>query len=479
MNYGIILHILGLAGCFEALFLVMPAAVALIYGEKVFTSYLISIVLCAAASGALLINKPKKRTMYAREGFVAVALVWVWMSVFGAVPFVLTGEIPFYVDALFETISGFTTTGASILTNVEALSRASLFWRSFTHWVGGMGILVFILAIMPNRGNGTSVHLMRAESPGPSVSKLVPRIRYTAMILYAIYFGMTLLEIILLRAAGMPLFDAVTLSFGTAGTGGFAIKCDSVGGYTMLQQGIITVFMILFGVNFTFYYCLLTKKKKQVFAMTEVWTYLVIITVSILAIGLNITPMFDNAGLAFHHAAFQVGSIITTTGFGTVDFNLWPAFSKTILVTLMFIGACAGSTGGGIKVSRLILLVKGITKEISLSIHPRSVRKVKMEGRTVESEIIRSVNAFIALYLIIFVLSVLAVSLDEMDLVTNFTAVAATLNNIGPGLEVVGPAGNFSSFSAFSKLVLCFDMLAGRLELMPMLMLLVPFTWKR
>lgn len=479
MNYGMILHILGLAGCFEALFLVMPAIIALIYGEEVFRVYLFSIVLCAVAGGALVIRKPGKSTMFAREGFVAVALAWIWMSAFGALPFVLTGEIPSYIDALFETISGFTTTGASILTNVEALSHASLFWRSFTHWVGGMGILVFILAIMPNGGNGTTVHLMRAESPGPSVSKLVPKIRSTAMILYAIYFGMTLLEILLLLASGMPLFDAVTLSFGTAGTGGFAIKCDSVGSYTMLQQGIITVFMILFGVNFTFYYCLLTKKRKHIFSMTEVWTYFGIIAVAILAIGINVMPLFESAGEAFHHAAFQVGSIITTTGFGTVDFNLWPAFSKTILVTLMFIGACAGSTGGGIKVSRLILLVKGITKEVSLAIHPRSVRKVRMEGRTVESEVIRSVNAFIALYLIIFVLSVLFISLDEMDLVTNFTAVAATLNNIGPGLEVVGPAGNFSSFSAFSKLVLCFDMLAGRLELIPMLMLLVPSTWKR
>lgn len=479
MNYGVILHILGLAGCFEALFLVMPAVVALIYGESVFTSYLISIVTCAAASGILLVKRPKKNTMYAKEGLVGVALVWIWMSVFGAIPFVLTGEIPSYVDALFETISGYTTTGASILTNVEALSHASLFWRSFTHWIGGMGILVFILAIVPNKGNGTSVHLMRAESPGPSVSKLVPKIRYTALILYAIYFSMTVVEIVLLLAAGMPVFDALTLSFGTAGTGGFAIKSDSVGGYTMLQQGIITVFMILFGVNFTFYYHILKRKAKQTFAMTEVWMYLGIIAVSIVAIGINITPMFENAGSAFHHAAFQVGSIITTTGYGTVDFNLWPSFSKTILVTLMFIGACAGSTGGGIKVSRMLLLMKGIRKEIFIACHPRSVRKVKMEGRTVEAEVIRSVNAFIALYLIIFVLSVLMVSLDEMDLVTNFTAVAATLNNIGPGLGVVGPAGNFSSFSILSKLVLCFDMLAGRLELIPMLMLLVPSTWKR
>lgn len=479
MNYGMIIHTLGLAAGFEALFLLMPVLIALCYGENVFGIYLLSAAGCAALAGLFLCRKPKKLTMYAKEGLIAVALVWILLSMLGAAPFVLTGEIPFYVDAFFETVSGFTTTGASILTDVEALSHASLFWRSFTHWIGGMGILVFILAIIPNKGNGTIMHLMRAESPGPSVSKLVPRVRHTALILYAIYFGMTLLQIVLLLLAKMPLYDAVTLAFGTAGTGGFAIKGDSVGSYTMLQQSIITIFMVLFGVNFTFYFCVLKKKIKQCFSMTEVWLYLAIIAVSVAAIGMNILPMFENAGQAFHHAAFQVGSIITTTGFGTADFNTWPAFSKTILVTLMFIGACAGSTGGGIKVSRIMLLVKGITKEISLSSHPRSIRKVKMDGRAVESEVIRSVNAFIALYFLIFALSVLVISLDELDLVTNFTAVAATLNNIGPGLEVVGPAGNFSAFSPLSKLVLCFDMLAGRLELMPMLMLLVPSVWRK
>ena len=477
MNYGMILRILGLAGCFEATFMVLPMVVALIYGEDVFMSYLITALICAAVGIALLAKKPKKTTLYAKEGLVAVALVWIQMSVLGALPFTLTGEIPFYIDALFETISGFTTTGASILTDVEALSQASLFWRSFTHWIGGMGILVFILALVPNDGNGTIMHLMRAESPGPSVSKLVPRIRQTAMILYAIYFGMTIVEMILLLVAKMPLFDAITLSFGTAGTGGFAIKGDSIGGYTLLQQGIITIFMILFGVNFTFYYLLLRKKAKQCLGMAEVWTYFAIIAVAVVAIGINIMPMFEHAGLAFHHAAFQVGSIITTTGYATVDFNLWPGFSKTILVTLMFVGACAGSTGGGIKVSRIILLVKGVFKEISISRHPRAVRKVRMEGRVVSSEVIRSVNSYLAIYFMIFVVSILMISLDELDLVTNFTAVTATLNNIGPGLEVVGPTGNFSAFSPLSKLVLCFDMLAGRLELMPMLML--PYLWKK
>ena len=318
---------------------------------------------------------------------------------------------------------------------------------------------------------------MKAESPGPNVSKLVPKIRYTAAILYAIYFGMTLIQIILLLISKMPLFDTLCITFGTAGTGGFSIKSDGCAGYTMLQQGIITTFMILFGVNFTFYFCILKKKIKQVSSMTEVWAYLAIIAASILAITFNISGGFLSLFQAFHHAAFQVGSIITTTGFSTVDFNQWPGFSRTILVTLMFVGACAGSTGGGIKVSRILLLLKGIGREISLALHPRSVKRVRMEGRTVETEVIRSVNAYLALYMIIFVASVLIVSLDEKDLVTNFTAVAATLNNVGPGLGLVGPAGNFSGFSNLSKLVLSFDMLAGRLELIPMLMIFVPSVW--
>ena len=477
MNYGMIFYILGMASGFEALFLLLPILVSLIYGESVLSSYLISCGICALFCGVSTLRKPKKITLYTKEGLVAVALVWIWFSVFGAVPFMLTGEIPNFFDAFFEVSSGFTTTGASILTNVEALSRASLFWRSFTHWVGGMGILVFILAFIPNKGNGTIVHLMKADSPGPNVSKLVPKIRYTAAILYAIYFGMTLIQIILLLISKMPLFDTLCITFGTAGTGGFSIKSDGCAGYTMLQQGIITTFMILFGVNFTFYFCILKKKIKQVSSMTEVWAYLAIIAASILAITFNISGGFSSLFQAFHHAAFQVGSIITTTGFSTVDFNQWPGFSRTILVTLMFVGACAGSTGGGIKVSRILLLLKGIGREISLALHPRSVKRVRMEGRTVETEVIRSVNAYLALYMIIFVASVLIVSLDEKDLVTNFTAVAATLNNVGPGLGLVGPAGNFSGFSNLSKLVLSFDMLAGRLELIPMLMIFVPSVW--
>ena len=384
---------------------------------------------------------------------------------------------PEFFDAFFEVSSGFTTTGASILTNVETLSHASLFWRSFTHWVGGMGILVFILAFIPNKGNGTIVHLMKAESPGPSVSKLVPKIRYTAAILYAIYFGMTLIQIILLLISKMPLFDTLCITFGTAGTGGFSIKSDGCAGYTMLQQG--HHHYVYDPVWCQLYLLLLHFEEKDQAGFKYDGSLGISGDHSGFHPGdhLQYFRGFSSLFQAFHHAAFQVGSIITTTGFSTVDFNQWPGFSRTILVTLMFVGACAGSTGGGIKVSRILLLLKGIGCEISLALHPRSVKRVRMEGRTVETEVIRSVNAYLALYMIIFVASVLIVSLDEKDLVTNFTAVAATLNNVGPGLGLVGPAGNFSGFSNLSKLVLSFDMLAGRLELIPMLMIFVPSVW--
>ncbi len=479
MNYRVIFNLLSSASFFEAAFLLLPLVTALIYGENVAMAYVISILICLGVGTLFRLFRPKETTMHAKEGFYAVAVCWILFSLLGAIPFVITKEIPNYIDALFETVSGFTTTGASILTDVESLTHASLFWRSFTHWVGGMGILVFIMAILPSKGNGSIIHLMRAESPGPSVSKLVPKIRQTAAILYAIYFGLTVLEIILLLIGRMPLFDALTLSFGTAGTGGFGVKGDSIGSYTLFQQGVITVFMILFGINFNFYYFLLARKFGQAIGISEVRVYLLVILSSVVMIGLNTMFMYDNAFLAFHHAAFQVGSIMTTTGYTTTDFNLWPAFSKTILVALMFVGACAGSTGGGIKVSRIMLFLKGIKNELALAAHPRSIRKVKMDGHTVEPEVIRSVNAYFALYIVIFAVSVLIISLNEFDLTTNFTAVAATLNNIGPGLELVGPTGNFSYFSWGSKLVLIFDMLAGRLELIPLFMLFAPPTWKR
>lgn len=478
MNYAIIRYILGVVLKFEALFLCLPAAVGFIYQEKTVFSFLISILLCLAVGVVLSWKKPENSVFYASEGFAAVSLSWIVLSIFGALPFCISREIPSFTDALFETISGFTTTGASILNDVEALSHCTLFWRSFTHWIGGMGVLVFILAVFPMSG-GYHMYLMKAESPGPSVEKLVPKVKNTAMILYGIYTAMTLLEIILLFATGMPLFDSLTLSFGTAGTGGFGIRNDSIGGYAPHLQVIITVFMILFGVNFNVYYLMLCKKFRQVFHSQEVLTYLGIILASGLIIAFNIRHIFPNPLEALRHAFFQVGSIITTTGYGTTDFNVWPQISKTLLVMLMFIGACAGSTGGGIKVSRIIIMLKSVIKELFTIVHPRAVRKIKMDGRSVEHDTLRAVNVFVVAYAFIFFFSLLAIAWDNFDFTTNFTAVAATLNNIGPGLEKVGPTANFASFSPFSKYVLMFDMLTGRLEIFPMLILLSPVTWKR
>ena len=479
MNYGMIVYMLGWICLFEAMFMALPLMVAVIYKEPAGWAYLMVLVLCAVLGLLLTRRKVKNRKIYGRDGLVIVAFCWIVLSIFGAAPFVISGDIPSFTDALFETISGFTTTGSSILNDVEALSRANLFWRSFTHWIGGMGVLVFILALLPIKAGGAGMYIMRAESPGPRVRKLVPKIKTTAMILYAIYFGMTVLQIILMLLAGTPLFDAMVLSFGSAGTGGFAIKNDGLASYTNLQQAIVTVAMILFGVNFNFYYLLLRRKPRQALACTEVWAYLGIIAASILVITIQVLPGFETVYQAFHHTAFQVSSIITTTGYSTADFNEWNALSKTILVLIMFVGACAGSTGGGIKVSRIIILLKGVRKEVMRVCHPRSIKKVKMDGHSLEHEAVHSVYAFVIIYICIFVVSLLVITLDEKDLVTNFTAVAATINNIGPGLNIVGPAGNFSSFSDLSKFVLMFDMLAGRLELLPLLVLFVPSTWKK
>jgi len=479
MNYGMIVYMLGWICLFEAMFMALPLMVAVIYQEPAGWAYLMVLVLCAVLGLLLTRRKVKNRKIYGRDGLVIVAFCWIVLSIFGAAPFVISGDIPSFTDALFETISGFTTTGSSILNDVEALSRANLFWRSFTHWIGGMGVLVFILALLPIKAGGAGMYIMRAESPGPRVRKLVPKIKTTAMILYAIYFGMTVLQIILMLLAGTPLFDAMVLSFGSAGTGGFAIKNDGLASYTNLQQAIVTVAMILFGVNFNFYYLLLRRKPRQALACTEVWAYLGIIAASILVITIQVLPRFETVYQAFHHTAFQVSSIITTTGYSTADFNEWNALSKTILVLIMFVGACAGSTGGGIKVSRIIILLKGVRKEVMRVCHPRSIKKVKMDGHSLEHEAVHSVYAFVIIYICIFVVSLLVITLDEKDLVTNFTAVVATINNIGPGLNIVGPAGNFSSFSDLSKFVLMFDMLAGRLELLPLLVLFVPSTWKK
>ena len=478
MNYRIITFIIGWVLNFEAVFMAPAAAVALIYRERAGFSLLITMALCLLCGVVLIRGGIKNKTMYAREGFVAVALCWIVLSVFGALPFVISGSIPSYIDALFEIVSGFTTTGSSILAEVEPLPRCLLLWRSFTHWIGGMGVLVFVMAILPLTG-GSSMYLMKAESPGPSVGKLVPKVKSTAMLLYKMYLGLSVLQLIFLLLGGMPLFDSLTTMFGTAGTGGFGIKNDSIGGYSMYLQGVVTVFMILFGVNFNIYYLLLKRRFSEALKSAEVRTYFIIILASVILITVNISGMFPNVFDALHHAAFQVGSIITTTGFATADFDLWPSFSKTILVLLMFVGACAGSTGGGIKVSRIVILFKSVLKELDFIVHPRNIRKLKMDGRVVEHAVIRSVNVFLISYLFIFAGSVLLISLDNFDFTTNFTAVAATINNIGPGLAVVGPTQNFGGFSDFSKIVLTFDMLVGRLELFPLLILFSRRTWSK
>lgn len=478
MNIGIVFYFLGWVLGIEGILMILPCLVALIYQEPS-GFYFLGVALFCGISGWLLAHKKLKSTVfYAKEGFVAVSLSWIVLSFFGALPFFLSGEIPLLEDALFEVISGFTTTGASVLSDVEALSRCMLMWRSFTHWIGGMGVLVFILAVLPLAG-GYNIHIMRAESPGPSVGKLVPRVRTTAKILYLIYLFITVVQIILLLFTGMPLFDAMAMSFGTAGTGGFGIVNSSCGDYTALQQWIFTIFMILFGVNFNVYYLFLIRKPKDALHCEEMRGYLGIILVSTLLITWNIRGMFPNILTALRHAAFQVGSIITTTGYSTTDFDLWPGFSKTILVSLMFIGACAGSTGGGIKVSRIAIAVKTVNKELSSLIHPRNVKVLKYEGKPIEHNVLRSINTYLVAYILIFVVSLLLISLDNFDLTTNFTAIAATLNNIGPGLEKVGPTCNFGIFSPFNKYILMFDMLAGRLELFPMLLLFSPRTWMR
>lgn len=478
MNYAMLLYILGHILKFESAFLMLPALVGLIYKEKEGFAFLFVGAICFLIGFLLRRKKPTVSTLYPRNGFVTVALSWIVMSIFGALPFTLSGDIPFYVDALFETISGFTTTGASILSDVEALSHASLFWRSFTHWIGGMGVFVFILAILPMLG-GSTMNLMKAESPGPSVSKLVPHVTDTAKILYGIYIAITISEIILLCAFQMPLFDALTLSFGTVGTGGFGIKNDSIGGYSPALQNIITIFMILSGVNYSFYFFLLSKKIKDAFRMEEVRWYFLIILAAAGTIIYDTHQMYASLGETVRHAFFQVGSIITTTGYGTTDFDLWPSLSKTVILLLMFVGACAGSTGGGMKVSRLVILFKTIQKELSLINHPREIRKIRLDGHVVEHATLRSTNVFFVIYFAVLFGSTLLVSLDEFDFTTNFSAVVSMLNNIGPGLSLVGPTRNFSIFSNFSKFVLMFDMLAGRLELFPMMVLFLPSTWRK
>ena len=477
MNYGIILNTLGWVMNIEALCMTLPLLCAFVYKESIIP-FAVAIGICLAFGLPFVIKSPKNKTFYSKEGFITVALSWIVISFLGAVPFVVSGYIPDFVDAFFETVSGFTTTGASILSDVEALPKSLIFWRSFTHWIGGMGVLVFLVALLPLSG-GSNMYLLKAESPGPSVSKLVPKVKSTAKILYVIYISMTFIQIILLLLGGMDLFDSLTLTFGTAGTGGFGITNSGFADYSSYVQIVCTVFMILFGIDFSVYYLIILRRFREAFRSSEVRTYLTIIFVSVILITSNCMSLYSSIGEALKHSAFQVGSIITTTGYSSVDFNLWPEFSKTILVILMFIGACAGSTGGGMKVSRIIILVKSIVKEAKIAVHPRATHKITMNGRLVAHETIRATNVFMVSYFIIFFLSLLIISIDNMSFTTNFTAVAATINNIGPGLDMVGPTSNFGAYSPFSKLVLSFNMLLGRLEIFPLLTLFSPFTWRK
>ena len=477
MNGAMIVYILGQVLRIEGLLMLPSFLVGLIYGEKQGWAYLLMGAVCLITGTLMALKKPKNTMIYLKEGCVSTALCWIILSAFGAVPFVLTGEIPRYIDAMFETVSGFTTTGSSILTDVEAMSHPSLFWRSFTHWIGGMGVLVFLLAVLPMAG-GSQLQLMKAESPGPSGGKLVPQVGATARLLYLLYFGLAVMTIVLLLLGGMDPFDAITISFGTAGTGGFGVKADSCASYSPYCIWVITIFMLLFGVNFNFYYFLFFNRIRDAFKMEEVRWYFIIVAA---ATGVCFLGIMDEYGTfeALTHATFQVATIITTTGFATVDFNFWHSAAKTVLVLLMFCGACAGSTGGGIKVSRIIVFVKSAVKEVGSYIHPRSVKRVKVEGKPVEHEAIRSINVYLTTYVVIFALSVFAISLEGKDLITTFTSVAATINNIGPGLEQVGPSASFAHMTDLSKWVLIFAMLAGRLELFPMLILFHPTIWKQ
>ena len=478
MNYPMIFHTLGWVVNFEGICMLLPFFCSLGFSEQNPFLFLICMGICFLVGIPLTLIRPKEKSMFAKEGFVIVALSWILLSIFGALPFFLSKQIPLFSDALFETASGFTTTGASILPSVEALPKSMLFWRSFTHWIGGMGVIVFLVALLPLSG-GDNLHLLRAESPGHSVGKLVPHVKSTAKILYSIYLGLTLLQFGLMMAGGLDWFSSLTLTFGTAGTGGFSILNTGIATYSPYIQWVITVFMFIFGVDFTFYYCILMRRYKTAFSMEEVRTYLGIVLVATLLVCLNAFSAIGITEESLRHSAFQVSSIITTTGYSTMNFDLWPQFAKMILVALMFMGACAGSTGGGLKVSRVIVLFKSILKEIRVLTHPKCTTRVKLNGRPLEHETLRGITVFFIAYMFIFAFALLIISFDNFDFTTNFTAVAATIGNIGPGLSGVGPTANFSGYSPLSTLVLTLVMIAGRLEIFPMLVLFSRKTWKR
>ena len=478
MNIKMTIYILGRMLGVEALVLLIPAFVGILYGEPV-SAFLF-------ASGVLAIvyilfghKKPKNTTIYGKEGFVIIALAWILWSIFGALPFFLSGAIPSYVDAFFETVSGFTTTGSTILTDIASMPKGMNFWRCLTHWIGGMGVLVFVMVIV-SLEEKNSMHLMRAEVPGPETDKLVPKARSSAKILYSMYLGLTVVQVLLLKAGGMDWYDSIIHSFSTAGTGGFNNRNNSVAYYDSAYiDGVITTFMILFGINFNMYYLLLLKKAKAVFKNEEVRVYLGIIASATFLITANIFKMYGSFGKAFRYAVFQVASVITTTGFATADYNLWPEFSKCILLTIMVVGACAGSTGGGMKVSRIIIMFKSVWKEIKRMLKPKSVSIVKVNGKKEEESTLNGVYMYVVAYVLFFILSVLLISLNNFDFATTFSSVLTTINNIGPGIAAVGPVENFSAFSDFSKIIFCLDMLVGRLEIFPFLVLFSPDLWKR
>lgn len=459
--------------------MLLPFLVSLIYQETAAISIGISIVI-AVVGGFLLsrIFNPGTKVIYAKEGFVITALCWFALSAVGALPFFISGEIPSYIDAFFETVSGFTTTGASILTDVESMSKGLLFWRSFTHWIGGMGVLVFVMAIIPTISD-RSIHLLRAEVPGPIVGKLVPKMKQTTRILYIIYIAITLIEIVFLLLGGMNLFEACVHAFGTAGTGGFGIKATSIGGYSPYLQWVITVFMLIFGVNFNLYYLILLKRIKAAFKSSEFWTYIGIVAVAVTIISINISHLYDTVSETVRHSAFQVASIITTTGYATTDFNVWPDLSRMILFLLMFIGGCAGSTAGGIKVARVIMLCKVIKTELQRMIHPRSVKVSRFEGKTVDRTTMSSVSSYLAIYTMFYCVIVFVVAFNGFNIETTVSAVSACFNNIGPAFGIAGPAGSYADFSALSKIVLSLAMLFGRLEIYPIILTLSPSTWAK
>ena len=483
MNYRMIGRFFSAILAIEAAFMLPAIAVSLIYGEKnVAVAYVICIAALLAVSGIFrYFGRNAQKRFYAREGLVCVGLAWLIISMFGALPFVITKEIPNFIDALFEIVSGFTTTGASILGDVEAMSKGLLYWRSFSHWVGGMGVLVFMMAFLSDKGKDTgyTVHILRAESPGPEVAKLVPHMRDSSLVLYGLYIGLTILNIIFLLIGKMPVFDAFCIAFGTAGTGGFGVRADSCGSYSPYLQTVTTVFMLLFGVNFNLYFLLILRRFKDIISDAELHVYLGVVAVSIALISINVSGTFPTIGETIHHAAFQVATIITTTGYSTVDFNTWPSLSKAIMLTLMVIGACAGSTGGGMKCSRILLMFRAAKRFIHKAVYPQRVEKVRVNDHPVSENTMNGVSLYLVLYAFILVISFLIISKDNFSVETNLSAVLACFNNIGPGFDAVGPMANYAGYSYISKIVLTFDMLAGRLELMPVMVLLTRTTWRR